>query len=101
VLFMETKLRLNSCMVVTPPHPRMSWTLSRHVIDILEVIHNCFLGQSKGTKSSPHHIVCTADLQGHQTATVPMGFILAKQRASFIGKLIRTEHGQPPSKSRV
>eukprot|EP00955_Chlamydomonas_euryale_P024182 254880-Chlamydomonas_euryale.AAC.2 len=62
------------------------------MIDRVEVAHNCFVRQLKGIEFSPDRIIFTADLHKLHPPTVPMAFTLARQRASFIGKMIRTSH---------
>eukprot|EP00955_Chlamydomonas_euryale_P101332 365338-Chlamydomonas_euryale.AAC.11 len=53
--------------------------------------------EPKGDGFSPDHIISTAYLQDRHPTTVPRSFTLARQRAAFIGKLVRPEQGQPLS----
>eukprot|EP00955_Chlamydomonas_euryale_P032448 341405-Chlamydomonas_euryale.AAC.2 len=72
----ETKSSLYTCMIVTHlTYGCQTWTLSSPMIDGLEVAHNCFLRQLKGIQFSPDRTISTAE-----------------QRASFVGKMIRTSH---------
>eukprot|EP00955_Chlamydomonas_euryale_P104811 365595-Chlamydomonas_euryale.AAC.14 len=69
-----------------------TWTLPTHMIDRLEVAQNCCLRQLKGIQFSSDRIISTADLRKFPPPTVPMTLPLARQRASFIGKMIRNSH---------
>eukprot|EP00955_Chlamydomonas_euryale_P078101 363082-Chlamydomonas_euryale.AAC.1 len=76
--------------VTSPTYGCQTWSLSSHMIDRLEMAHKNFLRQLNEKEFLPDRIISTADLHKLHPPTVPMAFVLVRQRASFIGKMILT-----------
>eukprot|EP00955_Chlamydomonas_euryale_P036978 350618-Chlamydomonas_euryale.AAC.8 len=60
-------------------------------------LHNCFPRQLAAIEFFPELIISTPEKRKRHSATASMALTLARHRASFIGTLLRVEHGHPLS----